>query len=212
MRVAFLFCGRVTGHKDCYESFIQHIVQPLNIEYDSFLAHNSENSDTDIDLFISRYNVKSFVNELPDIQQFHTIPRDLSTWGVNGFKMFYYWKRSYELMEDYSKTHNVHYDIVIYMRADEIFQSDIKLLPIEKNTVYIPEGYDWMGGLNDQMAIGDLDTIKRFMNVYSDIHRIYSDTHVLFHPESYVRLFTTMCRFKVMRFKLDYCLHKDRRE
>jgi len=212
MRVAFLFCGRITGYKDCYESFIKHVVTSVGVEYDSFLAHNSENSSADIDTFVNLYSVKKFTNEAPDVQSFHDLPRDLSTWGLNGFKMFYFWKRAYELMESYSNSHNVQYDMVIYLRADEIFQSNLNLPSIEKNCIYIPDGFDWLEGINDQLAIGQTDAMKKFMNVSSNIHRIYSDTHRTFHPESYVRLSTNMYGLRVVRFKLDYYLHKDRRE
>jgi hypothetical protein len=94
------------------------------------------------------------------------------------------------------------------MRADELFQSDVKVPPIEKNSVYIPEGNDWLSGLNDQMAIGQRDTMKKFMDVYSNIRRIYLETSIEFHPELYVRLTTRLQNIRVIRFKLDYYLDR----
>jgi len=209
MRVALLFCGRIHGYKECYESFIKHVVTPLGIEYDSFLAHNVENSCADIDTFIHLYSVKKCTNEPPDVGSFHNFPRNLgATWGLNGFKMFYFWKKAYELMETYSKSNTIQYDVVMYMRADQLFRSDVKLPPIEKNSVYIPEGNDWLSGLNDQMAIGQPDTMKKFMDVYSNIRRIYSDTGIEFHPELYVRLSTRLQNIRVIRFNLDYSLDR----
>jgi hypothetical protein len=211
MRAALLFCGRITGYEHCYETFIKHFVEPLRIEYDSFLAHNAENSSTDIERFVNLYNVKHFANEYPIIENFNQL--QVNTCGgacANGVKMFYFWKRSFELMKNYSQTHNIQYGVVIYMRADAIFQESIKLPPIEKNCVYIPEGCDFLNGLNDQMAIGQTATMEMFMDVYSNIIRIYSKTNIPFHPETYVRLLTQMSNMGVIRFKLDYQLHPTR--
>jgi hypothetical protein len=212
MRVALLFCGRINGYKECYQSFIKHIVNVLGVEYDSFLAHNSENKINNINLFSKLYSVKNFTDEIPEIDHFQNFPRNMPwTMGLNGFKMFYFWKKAYELMEDYSKLNNVHYDFVIYMRADQLFETDIKLPPLEDNCVYIPHGYDYCG-TNDQMAIGKTDVMKKFMNLYSNIDKIYSESQVLFHPESYVKLHSEMSEIKIERFNIDYYLHSSRHE
>ena len=212
MRVALLFCGRINRYKECYASFMRHIVASLGVEYDSFLAHNSEHGSTDINTFVELYSVKSFRNEFPQFEDFNGIPLEESQTKRNGFRMCYFWKRAYELMETYSKTHNVHYDLVIYLRADAIFHSDLKLPHIEQNCVYIPEGSDFLNGVNDQMAFGNMDTMKKFMNMYSSIVKIYLETNIPFHPETYVRESIRIRGLQLKRFNLNYYLHAQRRD
>jgi hypothetical protein len=194
---------------------MQHLVRSLGAEYDSFLAHNSENGSTDINTFVDLYSVKSFTNEPSELQQFHGMRLEASQEFQqavgNGFRMFYFWKRAYELMETYSKTHNVHYDVVVYLRADEIFYSDLKLPSLEQNCVYIPEGNDFLSGVNDQMALGNMDTMKKFMDVYPLIVKIYSETNIPFHPETYLSESIRIHGLDVKRFNLNYHLHAERR-
>ena len=78
MRVALLFCGRINRYKECYASFMRHIVASLGVEYDSFLAHNSEHGSTDINTFVELYSVKSFRNEFPQFEDFNGIPLEES--------------------------------------------------------------------------------------------------------------------------------------
>jgi hypothetical protein len=212
MRIALLFCGRVNGYQDCYESFMNHIIRSFDgVEYDSFLAHNAENRNVDIDTFLKLYNVKQHVNEIPAIDNVQGTPRhpEAEAMGLSGFKMFYYWKRAFELMEDYSKTHSIHYDIVIYMRADEFFQSNMVLPYIEQNKIYVPEGYDH-NGLNDQMAVGRIDAMRSYMNVYCEIPTIFQVYRRPFHPETYALIIAHYKKLTVVRFKLAYHLHVNR--
>jgi hypothetical protein len=212
MRIAFLFCGRIKGYEECYESFIKHVVRPLNTEYDSFLAHNSDNDSSDIDNFVKLYNVKKYTNEAADLSVAIRVPKQPNDGHMlNGYSMFFFWKRAYELMDAYCRDNEVRYDIVMYLRADTVFTSNIHIPNIEPSYVYVPDGNDYLGGLNDQLAFGTSNIMKEYMDVYSNIDLIYSKTQIMFHPETYNRLNAiTIKDIQVVRFPLEYTLHASR--
>ena len=79
-------------------------------------------------------------------------------------------------------------------------------------SVYIPEGSDFLNGVNDQMAFGNMDTMKKFMNMYSSIVKIYLETNIPFHPETYVRESIRIRGLQLKRFNLNYYLHAQRRD
>jgi len=55
------------------------------------------------------------------------------------------------------------FDCVIRMRFDSDFEG--KTLDVSKcsDGLYIPEGEDWLGGINDQFALGSSES----MDIYS---------------------------------------------
>jgi hypothetical protein len=126
------------------------------------------------------------------------------------YVMFYHWNNAYRLMKEYSERTGVRYDIIIYIRADQQFTSDLIIPePIQPNTVYIPNGYDWEG-LNDQFAMGDINSMKIFTDLYNNVDRIYTKTRVNFHTETYVQLYLEDVNINVIRFPLHYRLHPAR--
>ena len=53
---------------------------------------------------------------------------------------------------------------------------------IEPNILYIPEGSDHCGGINDQVAYGTYEPMKIYMNIFNNIDNILHNIGV-FNPE-----------------------------
>ena len=213
-RVALLFCGRVRAHEYCHPTFQKHIVTPLRnagYEYDSFLSHSTTQIDSSIQNFIENNRVISYEMTLPNNNHLSYIPLHKDRCGrALSYVMFYHWNNAYRLMKEYSERTGVQYDMIIYMRADQQFISDLIIPePILPNTVYIPYGYDW-DGLNDQFAMGDINSIRIFTDLYNNVDRIYNKTRVNFHTETYVQLYLEDANINVIRFPLQYRLHPAR--
>lgn len=214
-RVAILFCGRVKTWQHCFDRFNNHILRPLHdagYVYDGFLSHTSEELDEDTKQFIEKYNIVSYASVIPDISGI-TIPLDLNKNSKRlSFIMYYHWKNTFHLAEVYANTHNIRYDLVIYMRADQHFSSDL-IIPdsINESIIYIPHGNDWTG-LNDQFAMGSFKQMKQFTSIYDNLDYIYSKTNIGFHTETYVKLHTELQNIHIQRFSLDYVLHNGRQD
>jgi hypothetical protein len=212
-RVAILFCGRVKAWQHCFDRFKHHILQPLHnagYEYDGFLSHSSKELTDDTRDFIQNYNIVSYQTIIPDISSI-TVPLDPHKYYKRSpYVMYYHWKNAFHLAEEYSITNGFHYDLVIYMRADQYFNSDLNILDrLDSTAIYIPSGNDWTG-LNDQFAMGSFENMKIFTSLYDNVHLIYSTTGIPFHTETYVKLFTKHVNMNIQRFQLDYILHSAR--
>ena len=88
-----------------------------------------------------------------------------------------------QLKTKYEKMNNMKFDKVVRMRFDSDIINEIHLdklkkfpLTLEKNTG------DW-GGLSDQFAIGDSESMDHYCNMY---HNLVNMQHVNFHPETLV--------------------------
>ena len=88
-----------------------------------------------------------------------------------------------QLKSKYEKMNNMKFDKVVRMRFDSDIINEIHLdklkkypLTLEKNTG------DW-GGLSDQFAIGDSESMDHYCNIYHNLNNLQ---HVKFHPESLV--------------------------
>jgi hypothetical protein len=221
MNIALLFAGRVYTFEDCFPTINQYLLDEIKKKIpvatiDSFLSHNSANTKDNIESFCKLYNVKS--TESIDV---HTLceqiiqnmpPVNRSIGNSKSIYMYYNWKRVFELMKEYENNNGINYDIVIYLRADMVIDSPIIFdFNLKDNTVYIPEGYDWCNGLNDQMAIGKSYTMNLYCNIIDNIDNIYKKHGSLFHTETYVKQNMAMHGVNVERFKMDYSLHKFRR-
>lgn len=215
MRIALLFAGRIKTFEHCYETFKKYISEPLKEhDIDSFLSHNVINKSDDIETFSKLYNVKSYEEtDMNDTSYYEKHVKLHSSKGSSyiSFTMHYNIHNSFSIMEKYSIANNIKYDLVIYMRADQHFESPL-LLPstIEDNTVYIPDIYDYTG-LNDQFAYGNFEAMKKYCSLYLNIEKYYKELHVGFHTETYVELNVQQQKLNLVRFNLQYLLHSGRK-
>ena len=97
----------------------------------------------------------------------------------------------------YEQENNMIFDCVVRMRFDSDFEGKILNLSNFTSGVYIPEGEDWLGGINDQFALGS----SYDMNIYSNlINNLESLQDCVYHPETLLRAYLDRQRVGVARF------------
>lgn len=97
-------------------------------------------------------------------------------------------KRSFMCLENYVKNNNIKYDIVISTRFD-LYMKDLDLdkimldKGIKQNTLYIPNENDFCG-TNDRLAIGDFESMKKYMYIIDNCTYLLENKLSFSHPES----------------------------
>ena len=111
------------------------------------------------------------------------------------------------------------YDNVIYNRFDLFISNDKDYSVIKNicsqyipdNVIYIPTGCDH-GGINDRMAIGNINTMTKYLSLYDSLHQFVRTLNVTFHPETLLLQHLKTENIKVERFDLKCFLHKNRHQ
>lgn len=209
MKIAILFVGRVYRFEYCYKTHFEKIFKENDV--DVFLAHNSINDKDDLNMFKEIYDVKLARSFDIDLSK-HTnkeFYKEYHTHGYNCLYMFTCLQKGYKMIKEYSNLNNIKYDLIIYMRADQIIKDDMEIFLPEKNTVYIPnESFDYFG-INDQFVCCDLDTFQKY-TLLIDFFEEYYNNDVKFNPEILLLHHLKHMKINIKRFKLDYELYKDR--
>lgn len=206
MKIALLFAGRIKAFEFCLASFKKFILEPLrDHEVDAYVSLNSKNENKNLEFFVQHYNVKKFeIIDVPEnIQDNFPIPMHHIFVALPiSYTMYFCWQKVFQLME----SSTIDYDLVIYLRADQKFSNSL-ILPriIEDNTLYVPVDHDYEG-LNDQFAMGKMNVMRHYMNLYSYVNEIYKTTNIPFHTETYVKIHNSRV-FNIIRFPLFYTLH-----
>jgi len=227
MKVALLFVGRILTWEHCYDRFKKYILDVLEgCEIDGYLCHHSDNSLTirctphcnycckkdaetssSIDDFKAKYHIKHFINVSHDITQYYTI---FDKNHCPPIRMHYCWLKGFELI----KSSGIDYDLVIYLRADEYFCSNliIPTIPLTDKTLYIPTGNDHqafgMPGLNDQFAMGNMKAMEHYTSFFTKMMETYETTKIPFNSEVYLKIHNS--DMDIIRFPLHSQLHRGR--
>ena len=108
---------------------------------------------------------------------------------------------------NYVISNNIKYDLVISARCELLFEHKIDLQSIvndvQNNFLCIPSGYDWLGGINDHIAFGNMETIKIYTNLFKHIINIL-DTGIIFHPETLLRKYLEKTGVNIKRPEIQY--------
>jgi hypothetical protein len=117
-------------------------------------------------------------------------------------------KKVFNLLKTYINQNNKHYDIIFSYRNDLFLNNEINILEhlylIKSNHILIPEGNDFRDGINDQIAIGNYETMEIYLSLYDYIIEIL-DKGVLLHPENILRYYLhNLKNQKITRFNLSY--------
>lgn len=158
-----------------------------NYNYESLLIEDYESKKIK---FESLYKSLSF-------KPFEEIGCIVPRYDVGPFSMHYSIHKSNELKRQYEKENNMTFDCVIRMRFDSDFDGKVLNLSNMTDGLYIPEGEDWCGGINDQFALGSSSAI----DVYSDfLNHIHLLQECMYHPESMLRRYFEIKSLPVNRF------------
>lgn len=111
--------------------------------------------------------------------------------------MFYSIYQSNSLKRKYETLNNMKFDKVIRIRFDSNFENKILNLEEFDSSLFIPDENDWVGGINDQFALGS----SQLMDIYSDMYNSFSMVkHIQYHPESMLREYLKIREIDAKRF------------
>ena len=245
MFIALLFYGRLHKYKEHYNN-IMNMVGTNNTIHSYLSSDNSDNND--LKGFIELYKPKSYINDEIDISKFDMLKSFEKNKGTNVNNMIKHFinkKRVFKLLEKEIDKSKIHYDVIISLRLDLVFNSrttqrnnrlinvnnrlmninnsrnnivikkNIRI--IERNTnifenttpniLYIPKGSDWHG-INDQVAMGDFATMKKYNNIIDNILLLLSNNMSIVHPERLTIANIIYNKLVVERIYLEYRIDK----
>lgn len=228
MKTAILLSGQIRDAKDCYPSLKEFVIDQYNadvfidtwipesnvLDHRGNLIKNDLTSDEVISLYKPKLCLFEDFDTTPVFQKMKELKVENKTaydgsfaWETkteNIFYMYYKVWRSLQLMKHYESMNNLVYDRVIRMRFDLKFES-FPVLDINPNTVYIPEGFDHRGGINDLISIGDRAAMEKVCDLFKYLIE-YAQSGVGFHPESILRTHIETCLLNIVRFPIKYKL------
>jgi hypothetical protein len=169
MKIALLLSGEVRDLSDNFTNLKSNLLDLYNI--DLFLSVWSFDGIDDV---IKKLNPLNF--EVENYEMYSTIFNDMvqsylskseiNTKLNNCLSMWYKSKRVNELKKNYESLMGVRYDVVIKSRPDLRFDEPAEIKIPKNNTVYIPKGWDWSGGINDLLSYSDSQTMDTYCSLY----------------------------------------------
>jgi hypothetical protein len=206
MKVAVLFFGRI-GHYD--KLFL--LKELINTKVDIFYSSDNEQSEL-VEKFINLYNPIKVINDKIDAQtyldlnklNFYAYPNTVTyPPNLNNMTRHFINKlRVFKLLEEHVKNTGVSYDLVICTRLD-LQINGLKLTIPEINTIYIPEGEDHTG-INDRFAMGDMDTMAKYMNVFNNCYYLLENKLAIPHPETLTLANIKLNNLNIIRLGFTY--------
>jgi len=198
MRIAILFFGRIKNYDKHFQNIMQNIVQ--NNQVDFFLSH-SRDLDEDVDGFVKLYKpIAVFNGEIVYFDHSKYKKRN-DKQGHPTMCMLVNKMRAFKLLNNYVNETGIDYDVVISYRLDVKSKDELNL-NIENNKLYIPEGKDY-GGINDQMAYGSFEVMKKYMMMYNSLYDIL-ERGCVFHPETLLKKYLDNIKIDIVRFPFFY--------
>jgi len=185
MRIAVLVYGRLNKSAETHENIMANLGIRKCDQVD-FFASSDNSSEESLANFISLYSPIAYDNSEK------TYTYDLGIYPckrveVNLHNMachFINKNRVFSLLDEHIQNTNTAYDLVVSLRIDILFDGPlITSHPIAENTIYIPEGSDFIcDSINDQLAYGSVDVMRK----YNSIDPVYLLDNGLSipHPES----------------------------
>lgn len=201
LHVAILFFGRSKHFEVTYASLVKSLG---NVTIHVFYSCDNEPEES-IQDFIKVCNPVSMINDkiVYDVN-FSKYPRlnpEIRYTNYDSMtRHFINKKRVFTLLEDHMKTTGATYDMVVSARLDVPINNLPSIEPAE-NTVYIPGGNDYCG-INDRFALGNVDSMKKYMMLYDTAIPILESKLSSPHPESLTLANIIYTNLQVERFPL----------
>ena len=184
--VAVIFAGRINGYEHNLNK-IQDIINDYNPIF--FCSLNEDKGSDYINKFTNTFNIKEDqINiektVLPEwINSFMNENEITSIKPYNMYSMFYHEHKAFNLIEEYQVKYNIKFTTVLYHRAD--LQSTDKLIMNipNYNTIYLSDERSYYG-VNDRMAYGNVDTMKKYCNTVNNLDTILVKSNIIYnHPQ-----------------------------
>ncbi len=204
MKIAILFSGRIQFFEKSYPNIMKNIVQGNHVDF--FISYPK---DTDINMtndFLEIFEPKVFIESDEKYFRVRHVPKRCpGTNTHNTMCMYLNRKNVCELFKKYIKENKISYDLVISYRVDYFLSSklDLQLLKnkSKQNLLCIPSGKDYHG-LNDQMAIGNTETMIQYMSCYDTISELFKRGTIM-HPETILHDYVKYKKMNTFRFPLE---------
>lgn len=207
MKVAVLIYGRLNKAVKRHSNIMSSLSQTVSLNDIDFFC-SSDNSDY-IEDFITTYNPKDYINDQiiideDELNKYMSYPTTRETRVETVLRHFTNKKRVYGIFEEYSEKNNIQYDIIVSLRVDLRIKNFFDFTMPEQNTIYVPYGGDWRRGINDQIAYGNKEVMKKYCNIIENCFGILSKRITKFHPEGLTLANIKINNITVTRFNLRY--------
>ena len=207
MKIAVLIYGRLNKCVEHYANTIESIGQEHEIDF--FLS--SDNSDENLlQQFIELYKPISYINDKIEysIDLTNYPGKRVETNIHNMICHFINKERVFSLLEEHTEKEKVNYDIVLSLRIDLVFKDIFLFTNTNNNTIYIPLGNDWAGGINDQIAYGNINVMRKYNNIFKYVIVLLDEFFSIPHPESLTLANITYHNLEISRFYLEYYIDR----
>lgn len=147
------------------------------------------------------HQLKTMARITADIGKINIFSKDGSASVGRVDNVLIMWYKIYKAnlaRKTYEQNNRIRYDRIIRTRFDLTFDSYPVIDPKPK-TLYIPNGGDYHGGINDQMVVADSQTMDLYCEVYNEFYR-YAIADINIHPESMLLKHIEINRLNVERF------------
>ena len=127
------------------------------------------------------------------------------------YSMFYNQKKAFDLITAYQQSNNMHFDCVIFFRADIDEEDELNIKPPSDNTIYIPEADDFCG-ISDIVAYGNYNSMNKYTNLVNSIDYICRTQKIIYNPEAMLKQHLLNESLIIERFPYKYKLHPSRKK
>ena len=208
MHIAVLLYGRILNYREHHSNIIESIGSQHIIDF--FYASDSE-SDYDVSEFCELYKPILCKNEMIHYPVDFSVflgdrPRETSIHNMTCH--FINKERVFALLEQHVEQTGSKYDCILSTRVDIKYHESLyfeRFINTDHSVIFIPDSCD-AHGINDQIAIGNFTSMKKYMNIYSNtVPLLERGTRIT--GECLFKAHIEDCGLNVCRFPLSYGIY-----
>lgn len=210
MKIAILLTGRINDSCEIYKNIMENIVQDNEVDF--FVSHIKNPNPIILKKFTDIYKPKIIIESdeiYPNVDKY--IKRS-ETNKHNVMCMYLNRQLVFSHFNNYVTSNNIKYDIVMSLRCDLWFNNKIDLLSlnndVKNNFLCIPSDFDYVNGINDQCAFGNIETINIYMNLFNSVINIL-DRDIILHPETLLKVYLDESKVNIKRPKISYYIKRN---
>jgi hypothetical protein len=200
MRIAVIFSGKIDSFEKNYDNILKYIVKDNEVDY--FLSISPE-LNSDLEGFKKLYKPKILNND--KIKYFncskyqHINFHDKMCQYVNRYRIA-------KVLIKYAYSNNIIYDLVISYSTEIVAKSYINLENLlsecNDDVLYVPNCYD-DDGINDEVAIGNMTSMKRYFDCYTRLREILNEGYPM-HTKNILKQYINKIGLNIIRFDFNY--------
>jgi hypothetical protein len=203
MRIAVLVFGRLAKCVESHNNILESLGKDNILD---FFASSDNSSQSHLDNFIELYKPILYNNDpIQPTCNLDKYPNKPCETNLHNMMCHFINKgRVFSLLEEHIKKENIKYDIVVSLRMDVMYNNKFDYGNLEDNTIYIPCGSDHYAGINDQVAYGTIEVMKKYNSIFSNIIYLLNKGLSIPHPESLTHANLLNYKVKIKRVKLSH--------